>query len=151
MVSYFSFLILIGNGNSFFVNNTVEVGNYFEYTSRHLIMLLGSLSSSVFERRTSTDSELFPSLGSGLIKLSGKSSLYEKRNLAIQICQRQDIYMVRRPHFRLTCVAQKRLCLSSLHRLACLRNRSRVPALFYVSLLYLLYSSVFTVIQSIYR
>ena len=30
MVSYFSFLILIGNGNSFFVNNTVEVGNYFE-------------------------------------------------------------------------------------------------------------------------
>ena len=29
MVSYFSFLILIGNGNSFFVNNTVEVGNYF--------------------------------------------------------------------------------------------------------------------------
>ena len=34
MVSYFSFLILIGNGNSFFVNNTVEVGNYFEYIPR---------------------------------------------------------------------------------------------------------------------
>lgn len=42
MVSYFSFLILIGNGNSFFVNNTVEVGNYFEYTSGHLMMLLYS-------------------------------------------------------------------------------------------------------------
>ena len=40
MVSYFSFFI--GNGNSFFVNNIVEVGNYFEYTSRHLIMLLYS-------------------------------------------------------------------------------------------------------------
>ena len=45
----------------------------------------------------------------------------------------------------------KRLYLSSLvHRLACLRNRW-VLALFYVTLLYLLYSSVFTVIQSIYR
>ena len=71
MVSYFSFLILIGNGNSFFVNNTVEVGNYFEYTSRHLIMLLGSLSSSVFERRTSTGSGLFASLGSGLVETPG--------------------------------------------------------------------------------
>ena len=45
----------------------------------------------------------------------------------------------------------KRLYLSSLvHWLARLRNRW-VLALFYVSLLYLLYSSVFTVIQSIYR
>ena len=42
MVSYFSFLILISNGNSFFVNNTIEVGNYSEYTSSHLIMLLCS-------------------------------------------------------------------------------------------------------------
>ena len=43
MVNYFSFLI--GNGHSFFVKNTVEASNNFEYTSRHLIMLLYSKGS----------------------------------------------------------------------------------------------------------
>ena len=33
--------------------------------------LLGTLSNSVFERRTSTGSELFASLGSGLVKTLG--------------------------------------------------------------------------------
>ena len=36
-----------------------------------LIKLLGSLSSSVFERRTSTGSGLFASLGSGLVETLG--------------------------------------------------------------------------------
>ena len=36
-----------------------------------LTKLLGSLSSSVFERRTSTGSELFASLGSGLVETPG--------------------------------------------------------------------------------
>ena len=33
--------------------------------------LIGSLSNSVFERRTSTGSELFASLGSGLVETLG--------------------------------------------------------------------------------
>ena len=48
------------------------------------------------------------------LKLSSKSSLKEKRNVAIQICQRQSRSKGRRTHFQLTCMAQKRLCLSSL-------------------------------------
>ena len=36
-----------------------------------LIKLLGSLNSSVFERRTSTGSGLFASLGSGLVETLG--------------------------------------------------------------------------------
>ena len=52
--------------------------------------------------------------GAVWLKLSGKSSLKEKRNSAIQVCKRQGIEKGRRPHFRMTCVAQKRLCLRSL-------------------------------------
>ena len=66
--------------------------------------MLVSLSNSVFERRTSTGSGLFASLGSGWFKIPGKSPLKEKRILLIQICWRQGKWKGRKPHFRLTCV-----------------------------------------------
>ena len=47
--------------------------------------IIGSLSNSVFGRRTSTGSGLFAALGCGWLKPLGKSSLQEKRNSAIQI------------------------------------------------------------------
>ena len=40
-------------------------------TSRKLRKTLGSLSNSVFERRTSTGSGLFAKLGSGLVETLG--------------------------------------------------------------------------------
>ena len=66
--------------------------------------MLVSLSNSVFERRTSTGSGLFASLGSGWFKIPGKSPLKEKRILLIQICWRQGKWKGRKPHFRLTCI-----------------------------------------------
>ena len=44
----------------------------------------------------------------------GKSSLYELRHLVIKIQSRKVTVKGKRPHFRLTCVGQKSLCLSSL-------------------------------------
>ena len=58
--------------------------------STYSLALKESLSSGIFGGRTSTWSRLLAILGS------------------------QGISKGRRPHFRLTCVAQKRLCLSSL-------------------------------------
>ena len=66
--------------------------------------MLVSLSNSVFERRTSTGSGLFASLGSGWFKIPGKSLLKEKRILLIQICWRHGKWKGRKPHFQLTCV-----------------------------------------------
>ena len=44
----------------------------------------------------------------------GKSSLQEKGHLAVEFWQRLGMLNGKWPHFRLTWVAQKRLCLSSL-------------------------------------
>ena len=53
----------------------------------------------------------FQSWGVILTKCLGKLTLWEKRYLGIQICQRQGILKGKRTHFRLTCVFQRRLCL----------------------------------------
>ena len=50
---------------SAFIGETPRVEVY------RLVKLLGSLSSSVFERRTSTGSGLFASMGSGLVETLG--------------------------------------------------------------------------------
>ena len=64
---YHTEILKIGKVEKFFV-----VVVFFRFTV--MISMLGNLSSSIFERRTSTRSGLVASLGSGL-RLSGKSPL----------------------------------------------------------------------------
>ena len=71
----------------------------------------GSLSNDVFERLTSS--------GSGLFELFSRDFEQILRQIvstgvAIQIWLRQGISKDKKAHFRLTYVAQKRRCLSSL-------------------------------------
>ena len=75
---------------------------------------LGSLSNSVFERRTSTRSGLFVSLGSGLVETLGLIVFIREKKLSNTNLLASRKIKRERAHFRLTCVAQKRLCLSSL-------------------------------------
>ena len=75
---------------------------------------LGSLSSDVFERRTSTGSEVF-SLLTCLddIKFVFLSFFTVIEAIWLKICAKPPS-KIKKGHFRLTCVAQKRCCLSSL-------------------------------------
>ena len=77
-------------------------------------LILGSLSSDVFERRTSTGSEVF-SLLTCLddIKFVFLSFFTVIEAIWLKICAKPPS-KIKKGHFRLTCVAQKRCCLSSL-------------------------------------
>ena len=78
------------------------------------IRAIGSLSSDVFERRTSTGSEVF-SLLTCLddIKFVFLSFFTVIEAIWLKICAKPPSKF-EKGHFRLTCVAQKRCCLSSL-------------------------------------
>ena len=86
-------------------------------TGWHLMPLpppqrLGSLSNDVFERRTSTGSCPFSLLGDGFAQIFSQIvSIRVKKLRNTNYIASRHIYS---PHFRLTSVAQKRLCLSSL-------------------------------------
>ena len=82
--------------------------------SERFSLLMASSSNNVFERRTSTGSELFPLLISlEATKFVLLSVLLLNRQFAQEfvqnLCRR-----LQKVQFRLTCVAQKHLCLSSL-------------------------------------
>ena len=75
---------------------------------------LGSLSNDVFERRMPNGSGLFAILVSDVAQNFRPNLPYErKRHSRKEIWQRQSILKWKMPHFRLTCVAQKRLCFNS--------------------------------------
>ena len=70
-----------------------------------LMRIIGSLSSDVFERHTSTGSEPFSllvSLYATVFVLPSAQKFVQNHGSSVQ-----------KVHFRLTCVAQKRRCLSS--------------------------------------
>ena len=75
---------------------------------------LGSLSNDVFERRKSAGSGLLSFLDDGFAKIFSQIALVRVKKLSNTNLYRQSILRGKRPHFRLTCVAQKRFCLSSL-------------------------------------
>ena len=78
------------------------------------IGLLGSLSNDVFERRTSTGSEpfsLFICLDANKLVLLSFFSLLKTIYLRVST---KPFPVMQKVHFRLTSVAQKRCCLSSL-------------------------------------
>ena len=81
---------------------------------KQMQQLLGSLSIDVFEQRTQTGSRPWAFLGSGFAQIfrlfvSIKEKILSNTNMvASRYIERE------RPHFRLTSVAQKLLCFSSL-------------------------------------
>lgn len=79
-----------------------------------VVVIVGGISRDVFEQRTSTGSGPFDRWAVVLLTFACKSFTSDRRLLAIQIWRCLGILKRKRPHFRLTCVAQKRLCLSSL-------------------------------------
>ena len=72
-----------------------------------------NLSKDVFERRTSTGSGLFSFLSGIFVQIFGQlvSILRKRLKNATLIWYCQFILQWKRPHFRLTCVTHKRLCL----------------------------------------
>ena len=77
-------------------------------------MIIVSLSSDVFERRTSTGSGLFALLSRDFDQLFGQIVSIRIKTLDNRIWNRQGLLKEKKAYFRLTCVDQKRRCLSSL-------------------------------------
>ena len=77
-------------------------------------MVLGILSCDVFERRTSTGSEPFPILIGFNVTKFVLPSVFTLSETIDQKCVQNHGSRVQKVYFRLTSVAQKRRCLSSL-------------------------------------
>ena len=81
---------------------------------------IGSLSKDVFERRTSTGSGLFSFFDGGFAQIFSHIASITVKKLRNTNFISQGMLRGKIPHFRLTCVAQKGRCLSSL--ISCLND-----------------------------
>ena len=115
--------------NSFLCNtDTLQYGHFYLLqfswfccpSSDLAKVSLESLSKDVFERRTSTGKDVLSAFfGSGFAQIFGKIVPIRVKTLpgtlTTQIWWRQEgTAKGKRHHFRLTCIAQRHLCLSSL-------------------------------------
>ena len=88
---------------------------FFSICCCSYLRLKGSLSKGVFERRTSTGSEvffIFKPLDATKFVFPSVFTIIE--TICPKLCAKTPSKNEKKDHFRLTCVAQKRLCISSL-------------------------------------